>query len=472
MRFSSIQILAGLSLIVGMAFIYFIINNLYGVFDQAYFWDELGVYSRSSMYLYEHGLSLLPSACPDELSRGHPLLCPLYFASAFKFFGCKPFVAHIAAASLNAIAFIFLWAILLHFTEPFIATVSTLAIFAQALFLSQSVLILPEMPLMVLTMAAVYFYTNEKIIMTAICLVLALQVKESALVLPFAFLLSESLKQKRLLHMNNLYLFVFPMLSFLIFILVQKVQRDYFFYPLHTSLASTDPYYIHERWDSFKLFLNSSQNYLFFVIAFAIVAVINLFVFLKKIPSLISNRYNILFFIIGGALFFMVLNYFLSRYTLYFMILSYLVFFIFVFNIVQKKPKIAYLPAVALLILGCSNWNKDRDYTDIDFSYSQHIKTVKMCTDDLNTPQFNGKTIGMDFPISAVYWNSNNGYQVSNNHHMCPLYDSSCKKDFILLSHPGNMSDSSKFSADYQLYKTYQYGYAYCKLYQHKDSIQ
>ncbi len=468
MRIKAINIYASIFLALGMACVYGILHYLYGVFTQPYFWDELGVYSRSSMYLSEYGLSLLPDSVPDELSRGHPLLCPLYFACAFKLLGCNPLTAHIAAAVLNAIGFFLVFAILLKNTKPFVAAAATLAIFVQALFLSQSVLILPEMPLMVLTLAAVYFYINDKIWLTAIFIILALQIKESALVLPFAFLVSESLKQRKIFTKNNLYLFVFPVLSFLIFIGIQKIQRGYFFYPLHTSLASSDPYYLNERWQNFKLFFLYQQGHIYFVIALASILLLNLILKFKSIPNLLKNKMSIYPIIVIGSIAFLVLNYFLSRYTLYFFIFLYIAFFLLVFNLLKEKQNLAYLIALALAVLGIMNWNTDEDYTDIDFSYSQHIQSVQLSIDELNTDSFTNKTIGMDFPVSAVYWNSNNGFKLKGNHKMCPLYDSACSKDFVLLSHPGNMADTTKFNASYTFYKELRKGYAYCRIYKKK----
>ena len=468
MRIKAINVYASISLIIGMAVTYAVIQYLYGVFTQPYFWDELGVYSRSSMHLSEYGLSLFPNSVPDELSRGHPLLCPLYFAIAFKLFGCNPLTAHLAAAVLNSIGFIFVFAIFQKNTKPFVAVAATLAIFVQALFLSQSVLILPEMPLMVFTLAAVYFYLNEKILLSSLFIVLALQIKESALVLPFAFLISESLKQKKVFTKNNLYLFAFPVLSFLIFIAIQKFQRGYFFYPLHTSLASSDPYYINERWQNFKEFFLYQQGHLYFAITLASILLLNLVLKFKSIPNLIKNKMSIYPIIIIGSIAFLVLNYFLSRYTLYFFIFIYIAFFLLVFNLLKDKQNLAYVLAFALAVLGIMNWNRDKDYTDIDFSYSQHIKSVQLAIDELNTDSFNNKTIGMDFPVSAVYWNSNNGFQIKDNHKMCPLYDSACPKDFILLSHPGNMADTAKFKDSYSFYKELRKGYAYCRIYKKK----
>jgi hypothetical protein len=468
MRIKAINVYASICLVLGMAVCYAILHYLYGVFTQPYFWDELGVYSRSSMYLSDYGLSLLPDSVPDELSRGHPLLCPLYFALAFKLFGCNPFTAHLAAAVLNAIGFFFVFAIFLKNTKPFVAVAATLAIFVQALFLSQSILVLPEMPLMVFTIAAVYFYINDKILVAALFIVLALQVKESALVLPFAFLVSESLKQKKIFSKSNLYLFALPVLSFLIFIGIQKLQRGYFFYPLHTSLASSDPYYINERWQNFKLFFLYQQGHIYFVIALTSVLVLSLILKFKSIPNIFKNKSSIYPVLVIGSIAFLVLNYFLSRYTLYFFVFIYIAFFLLVFNLLKEKQNLAYILALALAIIGIMHWNRDQDYTDIDFSYSQHIQSVQLAINELNTDSFNNKTIGMDFPVSAVYWNSNNGFQIKGNHKMCPLYDSACSKDFILLSHPGNMSDSTKFIDTYTIYKELRKGYAYCRIYKKK----
>src|SRR5687768_4615884 len=59
-----------------------------------YFWDEIGVYAQAALYLSEHGLSLLPSALPSKLSRGHPLLFFFVYASGFTLLGKSVVVGH------------------------------------------------------------------------------------------------------------------------------------------------------------------------------------------------------------------------------------------------------------------------------------------------------------------------------------------------------------------------------------------
>ncbi len=204
--------------------VYGIVQWQFGVFTQPYFWDELGVYSRASVHLYKNGLSLLPSAIPDELSRGHPLFCPFYFALAFKLFGCTPLIAHLAAAFLNMLGFYCCYRILAKFVPNWHAVFGTIAIFVQVLFLSQSVLVLPEMPLMVATLAAVMFYLYGQPWAVTISLLLALQIKESALVLPLAFIIADTLAQGKLKGKSLLLYLIIPLFSFVLFICIQYLH--------------------------------------------------------------------------------------------------------------------------------------------------------------------------------------------------------------------------------------------------------
>jgi hypothetical protein len=86
-----------------------------------------------------------------------------------------------------------------------------------------------------------------------------------------------------------------------------------------------------------------------------------------------------------------------------------------------------------------------------------------LAIDELNTSEYDGKTIGMNFPVIASYWNENNGYNIKGNHKAIPLDVQ--ETEYILLSHPGNMSDTSKYQNDYHLKKEFKVGYAFIRLY-------
>ena len=72
--------------LLSFVLVFSLLQFYFDLFTLPYFWDELGVYSRAAIHLYEHGPGILPSALPDELSRGHPTLIPFLFSLAFKVF--------------------------------------------------------------------------------------------------------------------------------------------------------------------------------------------------------------------------------------------------------------------------------------------------------------------------------------------------------------------------------------------------
>ena len=442
-----------------------LIQVLYGVMTQPYFWDELGVYSGAANHLYQHGLSLLPSAMPDSLSRGHPLFCAFYFALAFKLFGNTPMVAHLAGAAFSIIGLIYLYKLLaIKWPKPY-AFIGSLSLFVQPLFLSQTILVLPESLLLVCTLAALYHYLQAQNIACMVWLILALQIKESALVLPIAFMLANAIKHKHLWPKNSWYLGIIPIASFALFIGIQKLQNGYYFYPLHTELASFDGYFIAERWHDFlQFFLFDQGHSMQWLLSLLF---ISLPYVLKHKPfnlNLQANSISILIIIVGG-LGFMVLNYFLTRYTQYFFILIYLIVFELAYATAIQNKWWLYLYPIALAIIGLWYWNPNQKYTDIDFTYSQHVKTVKACIDELKQTNYNDKTIGMEFPACASYWSSNNGYDIQFKHEMRLIGDSSKAKDYMVFTMPGNLADTAKYQGKIQCVKRFNQGYAAAYLY-------
>jgi hypothetical protein len=451
-------------LFCGFILVYLFVQWQFGVFTQPYFWDELGVYSRSSNHLYYHGLSLMPSSIPDELSRGHPLLCSFYFALAFKIFGCSPVTAHFAGALLNMMGFYFCFRIFVRYIPAWHAVFATLSVFVQALFLSQSVLILPEMPLMVCTLGALMCYVYDRKWGVMLFLVTALQIKESALVLPLAFIMGDVIANRKLGGKSFLAYFLFPVLSFLIFISVQKYQRGYYFYPLHTSLSSFDMYYINERWQNFKQYFLYEQGRYAIWVTGCIVAILYLLKHMSKLKGLLTKRLIVIPIIIAGSLGFLVLNYYLSRYTMYFVVLYYVLLVLLIYKTFSKYLYLRIILVGVIFCNGIYNWNNGRQYTDVDFSYSDHVKSLQLTVQELKSGPYNGKVIAMDFPFSAAYWNRDNGYNTGEDVRSVPIQDSLPLKDYYVFTHPGNMADTSKYK-HIVLEKELRSGYAFTRIY-------
>lgn len=438
---------------------YILLEWQFGIFHQPYLWDELGVYSRAAVNMHLNGLSLLPDAIPDELSRGHPLLSTFYFALAFKLFGCQPLVAHCAAALLNMVNFHVLFLIFKKFISPINALILSLTLFIQPVFLSQSVLVLPEMPLMLATSVAILAYLNNNKILLCIAITSALFIKESALILPIAFVLAEFIKSKFKINPSFFFsAFIIPVSSITLFFIVQKVQRGYYFYPLHTSLTKLEAYYINERWDNLSNFIFFDQGHFLFLI---ILAIALLFGF-KSILKTIASFYIFPIILIGG-IGFQILNYYLSRYTLFFL-LPFFAFCLLIFaQTVQDKKYLVWLASAVLTFNGLWCLNGNGNYTDVNFSYVPHLKNLTAIITELDQADYKKKTIELGFPLAACYFDQNNGYNRIADFKIELLPSDSV--DYKVFTSPGNISDTSKLSPNFKLHKTIKNGPAYSSIY-------
>lgn len=436
-----------LALLFFFSLVYLFLDFYFGVFHQPYLWDELGVYSRASIRMYQDGLSLLPSAIPDELSRGHPLLCPFYFALAFKLFGCTPLVGHLAAVLLNMTALVFFFLILRRQLEAFYAMLATMAIFIQPMFLSQSLFILPETMLMLWTISAVYFYLIRNINTLSVTVLLALFTKESALILPLAFLMTEFLvKGKNIQWSFIIKSFFAPIALLALFFIIQYNQRGYFFYPLHTDLVKMEWYFIHERLQNFRDFAVFHQGHLLFIIALAVTIP-----FCWKYIIRFRTTWLILPIIVLGGIGFIAFNYFLSRYTLYFMLPFFLSLMVLINKACQGRLSISLYAYILFGLSAIYFWKGEGRYTDVDFSYVPHLRNLQDLLTELDEPEYKEKSVYMGFPLAACYWEKENGYE-RQAHYEIHL-DTSQRSDFKVYTFPGNMQDTSYVTNEYEIYE-------------------
>ena len=448
-----------MALIACIGTTYAMLQSQLHIFQLPYVWDELGVYSRAAIYLYEHSLSLLPSGIPDELSRGHPTFVAFYVALWFKLFGCQPVVAHIAMAAINTAAFVLVYLILKRYMLSWTAAAAAFMVFLQPFILAQSTLVLPEIPLFFATALALYFYLKDRYWLTCLAMILALQIKESALILPFAFYLTHLIICKRLRQKHKFQLIILPVLSFILFIFIQKIQRDYYFYPLHTSLLTRDAYYLKLRWSEFSDFLFWEQGHYVLLLAWIIL-----------LPALhtfksIKWRQNALVLpvIFLGGVAFSVLNYYLSRYTIFFMVPLYCFIII---SVAKPDASFKYAPYLLIIIgtlTALFHLNGGSEFKDTDFSYTNHVNNLQSTVSHLDEPIFKGRTIRMDFPLAACYWGDKNGYKRVADYSI--TYDKNAYAEFAVYTYPGNMQDTMHLPANARLIKEIKNKEAYSKIY-------
>lgn len=461
--------------LLSFVLVFALLHFYFDLFELPYFWDELGVYSRAAIHLYEHGPGLLPSALPDELSRGHPTLIPFLFGVVFKLFGCKVLVARLFAASIYLLGVMYGYRILLLKLSPSHAGIFTILIFIQPCFLSQSVLVLPEMPLMVATLMAVFYYLNKNAIGLCCALVLALFIKESAIILPCVLYFIDLLIQRFKLK-SFVSIIAIPFALIASFFAIQYHQRGYVFYPLHTGLMKFEWYYIKERWEVFYDFVFVAQGRWLMMLVLPILLVLR---DAKKIKLAFQNKqwfkarpitqplllFCLLFFIAGIV--FSTLNYILGRYLIFIMVFQY-IGVIVCLSVLVKQKLWSYALMVYLAVTGL--WYTQRTgYTDVDFSYVEHIKTCQQAMNYLNVPSNKDTIVAMGFPLNVCTWHPLSGYYKARYFQNRDLKDSNTMEArFYVFTYPGNMHDTMLYKGHLKLHKQIKKGYAYVNIYQRK----
>ncbi|MES2618076.1 MAG: glycosyltransferase family 39 protein [Bacteroidota bacterium] len=414
-----------------------------GIATQPYFWDEMGVYAPAAIHLYEHGIGILPGDLPDILSRGHPTLFPLVVAIAFKLFGCTPFVAHVTCYALYFIGICFLYRILQLWTDWRLALTVAVAIGLQPCFISQSIIVLPEILLMTLAIAAVYYAMVERWVAVSIILCLAVMVKESALVLPLALWLALLINKRSFKASKPLLLLAVPYGLFGLFLVIQKLQNGYFFFPLHTSLMHMEWYFIKERLLLMMDFIFNDQGRGWFFIATVALFLFGIFKWWGYVLSVFKGKslhLLVLLVVLAGGIAFTGLNFFLSRYILFFLIFAYALCFMLLFQFGKLKKIWSYL-LCGYLLFNTVYSLRNTHYTDVDFSYVPHVQTsLQACEYMANDSRFKGQHIAMSFPLIAATYNHQFGYpdlkKNSYTHDFPSTLDTTM--DYLVFIRPGN----------------------------------
>jgi hypothetical protein len=208
-----------------------------------FFWDELGVYGRAAIYMHDHTLGLLPRDLPPELSRGHPPLVVFVYASLFRVFGANPTVAHVFTLLLALFLLLSVYWIARDEWDAKVGLAAVILLAVQPLFLAQSVLLLPELPLALAVLWTMAAFMRRRYRLGGVCLALAIFIKESALVLGLVLgvlVLADWIRSRPTgrVALRALLALVIPGLLYGAFLLVQKQQNGWYFFPLHEAHAN------------------------------------------------------------------------------------------------------------------------------------------------------------------------------------------------------------------------------------------
>ncbi len=214
-----------------------------------YYWDEAWVYVPGIKAMAHTGISLFPGSLKDAYSRGHPLLFFCTGSLWLKLFGDSFISLHLFALVI-AIVFLFtLYYITRKLFDSTMALVVTSITVAQPNFFAQSAITLPEVFLSLWAILTIYHFVVKNYYYYFLFGSLLVLTKESGVAIIGALLIYRLicfLTQK--ITRDSFYSFLrdslvtfIPLLIFILFLIVQRYQRGYYFFQNHIDLLS--PYW-------------------------------------------------------------------------------------------------------------------------------------------------------------------------------------------------------------------------------------
>lgn len=351
-----------------------------------YFWDELGVYTLGANHMYHHGISLQPSSLDPVISRGHPLLFFALYAYVFKIFGNAVEVTHTLSLVISLVHLAVVYRFSKKYFGGFVAVSASLLFASIPVFLALSSLMLPEMLLSLFVFLSLFAWYEKRFVAAGIYAALAILTKESAIVLPCAFAAHIVLlwifdREKRTpISFRQITGILLPVIAFGVFLIVQKIQNGWFFFPYHIDkVGESGKYFI----TNFKLYFHymfrlQGRYWWRWVILIALVLA---FVFQKlSFKKIIQSPFSLFIIYITGFWIFSSLNFTGLRYILN--LFPYICIGIALSAEFAFRKKIFSIAVVGILIfLSSQYWEQPQFDYDSDLSYRAHIRALKAATD-------------------------------------------------------------------------------------------
>ncbi|HJL20490.1 MAG TPA: glycosyltransferase family 39 protein [Sandaracinaceae bacterium LLY-WYZ-13_1] len=214
-----------------------------GPLDLAYFWDEADVYVPGARWVAEHGLTVTPGVFPDDYSRGHPPLLYLLAGAAFAAFGPDPTVGHLVVLPFTVLALAGTYLLGATVFSRRVGLAAALLLGTTPLFLSIGNMLLPEMPLVALTVVALLAFARGRLGLAVLAGVAMVWIKEtgifSAAAIGVGVLVDARLRRER--PLRRVALATAPLFALLGFFAWQKVHAGYFVFPHHQNLFADRP---------------------------------------------------------------------------------------------------------------------------------------------------------------------------------------------------------------------------------------
>ncbi len=398
-----------------------------------YYWDELGVYSKAALHMYDTGITLLPGIIPPELSRGHPLVCTAFFATAYRLFGPHVWVGHLAALAVSIVLLVIVYRGGKKLTNHATAMLACLLLMLQPVFIAQSSMVLPEVLLALFSTAAIFAYIDNRFMVFAVSATLAIMTKETAIAIPVTIWSIEILRwfldRKAEAIKAALAAFV-PVACWGAFLLLQKMAHGWYFFPLHTDYVSFSMDQIFSRWGYYVSFLLKGQGRFLWTVVLASALFVYLFNrrhrlvdgIIEDVRMVLADKRPLLVlwvFICWGLVVSM-LNFHLGRYSL-FLLPSLCLLVAQSFFVIYEHLRIGFFKAIAvavLLIMPLPFYASKMFNFDADMGFTNVVKVHTEAIEFLNRNYASGTVIMDSFPINSCMLESRAGYNSKEFQHI------------------------------------------------------
>lgn len=303
-----------------------------------FYYDEAWSYAMAVFDMHQTGPTLIPGHASEWYTRGHPLM--YYFVSScwLSLFGASLVSAHLFSLAVSCLSLVAVYYTLRHLVNTGTAVIAVLGLTAQSMFLAQSTMLLPEIWLMLFSVVAFWGYFAKRWLWFALAATVLVLSKETGLVLLAAFFFDKLILERFFIARSQtrlkgwfleLGVLSIPLAAFGGFLLLQKANLGYYFYPEHTGMMSLDIPTALSKLNGISRMLVTNGRRLWIAIALPMLA----FLLLKrKVSSQHGHLMAFSLMFIAGYLLFSCVNFFTARYVL--SILPFL-FLILAYNIYQ-----------------------------------------------------------------------------------------------------------------------------------------
>ncbi len=394
---------------------------IFAIFKLSYlklgcYWDETWPFSYAIYQLHEHWPLILPNTIDPYITRGHPLLFHFLVSTWMTIFGDSLIVAKTFPLLLSLLTLVAIYKFGELFFSQKAGLLAAALLAVQAVFYSQSTLLLLEVQLTLFTILTFLFYFKKKRFLYILFGSFAILTKETGITVIAALgiwhlvnyvVTIKSTKFKDFL-IEGLWIITPIAVSFLYFVL-QRILNGWFLFPIHVGFMSFDHTVILDKFEHGLYLIFKFQDKKLITI-FASAALI--IAILLRSLTLSKKQWQIIHLLFWFLLVFNIfgsLNYLSDRYYL-----PAIALFIFTAAVliskVAKNNYVWFLFAVIIIGISTKYLINDKGLSDTDKGYKDVVKVHQKAINYLIENNLQNKNIYTHFILREAMKATYPGY--------------------------------------------------------------